>query len=65
VLKHVNMVSDGCGGLEPDVITDLSNGRREVSLALAGDDEFKDLAPHGGQHFSHHVPFKYEQLFVG
>jgi hypothetical protein len=59
------VIGDGRGRFQSNVITDLSDGRREVPLALTGDDEFKDLATHGSQYFSHGFPFRYEQLFVG
>jgi hypothetical protein len=47
------------------VVADLTNRRWEVALSLTGDDEFKDLATHGSEYFSHGLPFVYEQLFVG
>jgi hypothetical protein len=47
------------------VVADLSDRRREVALALTGDDEFEDLATHGSEDFGHELPFEYEQLFVG
>jgi hypothetical protein len=46
------------------VVADLSDGRREVALTLTGDDEFEDLATHGGEDFGHGLPFECEQLFV-
>ena len=45
------------GRLEAHVVADLSNGRREVALALARDDEFEDLSSHRGEDFGHGLPF--------
>jgi hypothetical protein len=47
------------------VITDFTNGRREVALALARDDEFENLTAHWGQNFSHGNSSEDEQMFVG
>ena len=64
-LQHLEVIGDRRRRFETNVITDLSNGRGEIALPLTRDDEFKDLATHGSENFSHGLPFRYEQLFVG
>jgi hypothetical protein len=64
-LQDLNVIGDRRGGFQTNVLTNLSDRRREVSLTLARDNEFENLTSHGSKYIGHGTPFYYEQLFVG
>jgi hypothetical protein len=65
VFEHFNVIGNGRGRLQSNVIANLANGWRKVSFTLTGNYELKNLAAHWCQDFSHVNSSKDEQLFAG